>query len=55
MIMDRPDPHSFTPAGDSNRLIFGPTITEIPVAQVYRAAHELIAISRTDTLFRAEK
>ena len=55
MIMDRPDPHSFTPAGDSNRLIFGPTITEIPVAKVYRAAHELIAISRTDTLFRAEK
>ena len=55
MIMDRPDPHSFTPAGDSNRLIFGPTITEIPVAQVYQAAHELIAISRTDTLFRAEK
>src|ERR1044071_7450829 len=54
MIMDRPDPHSFTPAGDSNRLIFGPKITEIPVAQVYRAAHELIAISRTDTLFRAE-
>jgi ADP-heptose:LPS heptosyltransferase len=53
MIMDRPDPHSFTPAGDSNRLIFGPSITEIPVAQVYRAAHELIAISRTDSLFRA--
>ena len=39
----------------SNRLIFGPSITEIPVAQVYRAAHELIAISRTDSLFRAEK
>jgi len=55
MIMDRPDPHSFTPAGDVNRLIFGPTINEIPVAQVYRAAHELIALSRTDNLFRAEK
>ena len=52
VIMDRPDPHSYTPAGDSNRLIFGPSITEIPVAQVYRAAHELIAISRTDSLFR---
>ena len=52
MIMDRPDPHSFTPAGDVNRLIFGPTITEIPVAQVYCAAHELIALSRTDTLFK---
>lgn len=55
MIMDRPDPHSFTPAGDVNRLIFGPTITEIPVAQVYRAAHELIALSRTDSLFRSER
>lgn len=54
VIMDRPDPHSFTPAGEANRLIFGPSITEIPVSKVYRAAHELIAISRTDTLFRAE-
>lgn len=53
VIMDRPDPHSFTPAGEANRLIFGPSIDQIPVAQVYRAAHELIAISRTDSLFRA--
>jgi hypothetical protein len=52
MIMDRPDPHCFTPAGDSNRLIFGPSIDQIPVAQVYKVAHELIAISRTDSLFR---
>ena len=55
MIMDRPDPHSFTPAGEANRLIFGPTITEIPVARVYRAAHELIALSRTESLFRARE
>ena len=55
MIMDRPDAHSFTPAGDSNRLIFGPSIDQIPVSQVYKAAHELIAISRTDSLFRAER
>jgi ADP-heptose:LPS heptosyltransferase len=54
MIMDRPDPHSFTPAGEVHRLIFGPTITEIPVSQVYSAAHELITLSRTDSLFRAE-
>jgi ADP-heptose:LPS heptosyltransferase len=53
VIMDRPDPHSFTPSGDSNRLIFGPSIDKIPVNQVYKAAHELIAISRTDSLFRA--
>jgi hypothetical protein len=55
MIMDRPDPHSFTPAGNANRLIFGPTIMEIPVSQVYRAAHELIALSRTDSLFGANQ
>ncbi len=54
MIMDRPDPHCFTPAGDSNRLIFGPSINEIPVSQVYSAAHELIGLSRTDNLFRAQ-
>ena len=52
MIMDRPDPHCFTPAGDSNRLIFGPSIDQISVDQVYKAAHELLAISRTDSLFR---
>src|SRR5690349_22005204 len=53
VLLDRPDPHSYTPAGLHNRLIFSPRIAEIPVKEVYRAAHELIAISRTDTLFRA--
>ncbi len=51
VIMDRPDPHSFTPVGDQHRLIFGPSIAEIPVAEVYKAAHELLAVSRTDNLF----
>jgi len=51
VIMDRPDPHGFTPGGDLNRLIFGPTIAEIPVADVYRAAHELLSTSRTEKLF----
>jgi ADP-heptose:LPS heptosyltransferase len=50
MILDRPDPHSFTPAGVHNRLIFGPTIAQISVNQVYQAAHELLAASRTDQL-----
>jgi heptosyltransferase-2 len=50
VILDRPDPHSYTPFGSQHRLIFGPTITSIPVAAVYQAAHELLAISRTDNL-----
>ena len=54
VIMDRPDANSFTPAGDSNRLIFGPTIDQIPVSDVYKAAHELLAINRTENLIRAE-
>lgn len=49
VIMDRPDPHSFTPIGDQHRLIFG-RIAEIPVAEVYRAAHELLSLNRTDKL-----
>ena len=51
VLFDRPDPNSFTPAGGRNRLIFGPTIAQITVAEVYRAAHELLATSRTDQLF----
>ncbi|HJP92970.1 MAG TPA: glycosyltransferase family 9 protein [Pyrinomonadaceae bacterium] len=51
MILDRPDPHSYTPAGRHNRLIFGSRIGEIPVKAVYQAAHELLAASRTDQLF----
>lgn len=54
VVMDRPDPHSYTPAGEANRLIFGETIDQITVAKVYEAVHELLAISRTDNLFRAE-
>ena len=54
VIMDRPDPHSFTPGGEANRLIFGSSIGQISVREVYTAAHELIAISRTDSLFRAD-
>jgi len=51
VVMDRPDPNSFTPVGEHNRFIGGPSIMNIPVADVYRAAHELLAISRTDQLF----
>jgi ADP-heptose:LPS heptosyltransferase len=54
VILDRPDPHSFTPVGPYNRVICGHEITRIPVAEVYRNAHELLAINRTDKLIYSE-
>ena len=51
VILDRPDLNSFTPVGEHNRFIGGPVITNIPVADVYRAAHELLALNRTEQLF----
>jgi ADP-heptose:LPS heptosyltransferase len=54
-ILDRPTPHSFIPIGDQHRIICGPRITEITVDHVYKAAHELLASSRTDQLFYSEK
>jgi ADP-heptose:LPS heptosyltransferase len=54
VIMDRPDPNSFMPIGEQNRFIGGPSISDIPVADVYRAAHAIISLNRTDQLFHAE-
>jgi heptosyltransferase-3 len=51
VLLDRPDPHSFIPVGDQIRLIFGPSIKVISVEEVYTAARELLAISRTENLF----
>jgi hypothetical protein len=48
--MDRPDLHAYTPIGEHHRGIRGPVITEIPVADVYKAAHEMLALNRTDNL-----
>lgn len=50
VILDRPDPHSFTPIGEHHRLIYGASIRDITVRDVYKAAHELLAINRTDKL-----
>ena len=50
VVMDRPDPNSFMPIGEQNRFIGGSVITNIPVADVYRAAHELIVTNRTGQL-----
>lgn len=49
VILDRPDPHSFTPVGET-RVILGHSIEQIPVTEVYQAAHELLALNRTDKL-----
>ena len=50
VILDRPDLNSFTPVGEHNRFVGGPLITNIPVADVYRAAHEVLALNRTAQL-----
>jgi len=50
VILDQPHLNSFTPVGEHNRFIGGALITEIPTADVYRAARELLAISRTDQI-----
>jgi len=39
------------PVGEQNRFIGGAKISEIPVADVYRAAHEIISLNRTDQIF----
>jgi ADP-heptose:LPS heptosyltransferase len=51
VILDKPDLNSFTPVGEQNRFIGGLKIGEIPVSDVYRAAHELLATNRTDQIF----
>lgn len=51
VILDQPNPNNFVPTGEQNRFIGGPLITNIPVADVYRAAHELLAINRSDQIF----
>jgi ADP-heptose:LPS heptosyltransferase len=50
VILDQPDLNNFVPVGEQNRFVGGPLITNIPVLDVYRAAHELLAISRTDQI-----
>ncbi len=50
VVMDRPEPNSYMPVGEQNRYIGGPLITNIPVADVYRAAHEIISLNRTDQI-----
>jgi ADP-heptose:LPS heptosyltransferase len=51
VVMDCPEPNSFTPVGSQHRLILGQEITRITVREVYQAAHELLATNRTGELF----
>jgi ADP-heptose:LPS heptosyltransferase len=51
VVLDRPDPHGFLPIGDQHRVVFGQSITAVRVADVYKAAHEVLAANRTDQLF----
>jgi ADP-heptose:LPS heptosyltransferase len=51
VVMDREEPNTFMPVGEQNRFIGGRLITNIPVADVYRAAHEIISLNRTDQIF----
>lgn len=53
VVMDRPEPNSYMPIGEQNRFIGGPLITKIPVIDVYRAAHEIISLNRTDRLLKS--
>ena len=50
VIMDRPDPHSFVPLGNQHRLVYGHGVMKITVPEVYQAAVEVLARSRTDHL-----
>lgn len=52
VVMDRTTPHSFMPVGDQHRFIYSPDISKTTVDEVYRAAHELIALNRTDRLLK---
>lgn len=51
VVMDRPTPHSYMPIGDQHRFIYGADITKPTVEEVYRTAHELLALNRTAQLF----
>jgi ADP-heptose:LPS heptosyltransferase len=53
VVMDRPNPHSYTPVGNQSRLVFGRIISEIAVTDVYQAARELLASNRTDQLIHS--
>lgn len=54
VIMDRPDPHCFTPIGDQHRPVYGSSIANISVENVYKTAREILGMNRTDSLIRSK-
>jgi ADP-heptose:LPS heptosyltransferase len=51
VLLDRPTTHAYVPLGDQHRILTAPKINEISVDRVYEAAHELLAINRTQQIF----
>jgi len=51
VILDCPKPHGFTPVGDQHRVICCENINDVTVDEVYKAANELLASSRTEKIF----
>jgi len=51
VLLDRPTTHAYIPLGDQHRILCAPKINEISVERVYDAAHELLAVSRTEQIF----
>lgn len=50
-LLDRPTPNSFIPIEERHRVIYSRRIMEMTVDEVYDASRELLATSRTATLF----
>ena len=51
VLLDRPTTHAYIPLGDQHRILCAPKINEITVERVYDAAHELLALNRTEQIF----
>jgi hypothetical protein len=52
--MDRATPHNFMPLGDQHRFVYNTSISRTTVDEVYRTAHELISLNRTDQLLKPQ-
>jgi len=51
MLMDRPTPNSFVPLEQHHRTVYGKTVRELTVEEVYKVTCELLATRRTAALF----
>jgi ADP-heptose:LPS heptosyltransferase len=51
MLMHRPTPHSFVPLEEHHRTVYGKTVEELTVEQVYKVTCEVLATRRTAALF----